>query len=200
MIREYFLNYNECLSNDFVMSNGGMTIELLSSDIKDWRITFVDTGLHSNIGERLVAVRRYVEDEPLFLANYSDGLSDIPLDSLIDTLHANDSIACFAGVRTQQSFHAVRSDDNNIVKSMGAMNDSGQWINGGFFVLRNSIFDYINPGDELVEEPFQRLIKEQKLSAIRYDGYWQSMDTLKDKITIDRMYARGDAPWELWKK
>lgn len=199
LIREYFLNYNECLSNDFVLSGGGKSIELLSSDIDDWRITFVDTGLHANIGERLVAVRRYVENEPVFLANYSDGLSDLPLDSVIDTLQANDSIACFAGVRTQQSFHTVQADDRNVVQSIGAMNNSGQWINGGFFALRNTIFDYMEAGDELVEKPFQRLIKEQKLSAVCYNGFWQSMDTLKDKITFDRMYARGDAPWELWK-
>lgn len=200
MIREYFLNYNECLSNDFVMANGGKSIELLTSDIDDWRITFVDTGMHSNIGERLVAVRKYVENEPVFLANYSDGLSDLPLNSIIDTLNVNDSIACFAGVRTQHSFHALRSDRNNIVQSMGAMNNSDQWINGGFFALRSDIFDYIEAGDELVDKPFQRLIEKKKLSSVCYDGFWQSMDTFKDKINFDRMYARGNAPWEIWRK
>lgn len=198
LIRQFFLEYSECISNDFTLSDGGKTIELMSSDIDDWRITFVDTGLHSNIGERLLAVRKYVADEPVFLANYSDGLSDLPLNNVIDTLETNNSVACFAAVQTQQSFHAICANENNIVSHIGPVNSTGLWINGGFFVLRNTIFDYIRPGEELVEEPFNRLIDEQKLSAVRYDGFWQSMDTLKDKIGFDRMYARANAPWELW--
>ena len=198
MIREYFLSYNECLSNDFTMSEGGKKIDLHSSDIDDWKITFVETGLHSNIGERLLAVRKYVEDEDVFLANYADGLTDLPLTRIVDTLEANNSVACFAAVRTQQSFHSILADDDNVVKAIGPINSSGLWINGGFFALRNTIFDYIEPGDELVEEPFKRLIDKGLLSTVRYDGFWQSMDTLKDKISFDRMYARGKSPWELW--
>lgn len=83
---------------------------------------------------------------------------------------------------------------------MGAMNNSDQWINGGFFALRSDIFDYVEAGDELVDKPFQRLIEKKKLSSVCYDGFWQSMDTFKDKINFDRMYARGNAPWEIWRK
>jgi len=198
MIREYFLNYNEALSNDFTLSEGGKKIELHSSDIDDWKITFVETGLHSNIGQRLLAVRRFVEDDEIFCANYADGLTDLPFERLVDTLHKNDSVACFAAVRTMQSFHSILADDEDIVQSIGPVNSSGLWINGGFFVLRNTIFDYIEEGDELVEKPFSRLIEKGLLSAVRHDGFWQAMDTLKDKITFDRMYARGHAPWELW--
>jgi glucose-1-phosphate cytidylyltransferase len=198
LIREYFLNYNEALSNDFTMSDGGKSIELHSSDIEDWKITFVETGLHSNIGERLLAIRKYVEKEPVFLANYSDGLSDLHLPDLIDVFKRQKSIASLVGVRTPQSFHSINVDDNSsIVQSIGTVNKAGLWINGGFFVLSNRIFDYMEPGDELVEKPFQRLIAEKKLSIVRHEGFWQSMDTLKDKITFDRMYARGDAPWAI---
>jgi glucose-1-phosphate cytidylyltransferase len=200
MIREYFLDYNECLSNDFTLSDGGRKIELHSSDIDSWKITFVDTGLHANIGERLLAVRKFVEDEPVFLANYSDGLTDIDLSALIDTFERNSSIATMLAALTTQSFHAVNVSQGEIVESIGPVNEAGLWINAGFFVLSNEIFKYIEPGEELVEEPFKRLINEQKLSVVRHGGFWQSMDTLKDKISFDRMYARGHAPWELWNK
>ena len=198
LIREYFLNYNEALSNDFTMSEGGKRIELHSSDIKDWKITFVETGLHSNIGERLLTIRKYVEKEPAFLANYSDGLSDLHLPDLIEVFEREKSIASLVGVRTPESFHSINvEDDSNVVESIGPVNTAGLWINGGYFVLSNRIFEYIEPGDELVEKPFQRLITEKKLSVIRHEGFWQSMDTLKDKISFDRMYARGDAPWAM---
>ncbi len=196
LIRKFFLEYNECMSNDFVMSDGGNKIELLGSDIDDWRITFVDTGLHANIGERLVAVRRFVEDEDVFLANYSDGLSDLPLNTIIESYSNHDAIASFVAVRSAQSFHSVRVDATGQVAGFGPIDHSGLWINGGYFVLGKKIFDYVEPGEELVVKPFQRLIAEKKLSAVKYDGFWQSMDTFKDKITFDRMYARGERPWE----
>lgn len=198
MIREYFLNYNECMSNDFTMSMGGKKIDLHSSDIDSWRITFVDTGLHANIGERLLAVKQYVQDETVFLANYSDGLCDIHLPEVIDVFKQRQSIASLVAVRTPHSFHAVDVSGDNIIGSIGPVNDGAYWINGGFFVLSNKIFEFIEPGDELVDAPFRRLIADGKLSAVTHEGFWQSMDTLKDKIGFDRMYARGHAPWEVW--
>lgn len=199
MIKDFFLNYDECVSNDFILTNGGKNIELISSDIEDWRITFVETGMQSNIGERLVAVKKYVKDEEYFLANYSDGLSDLPLDTYLENFYASDTTAGFISVRTQDSFHAVKVGENGIVDRMGIMNGSDILVNGGFFVLKNTIFDYINEGDELVEAPFQRLIAERQLFGYEYFGFWRAMDNLKDKMTFDEMYARGDAPWEVWK-
>ena len=198
LIRKFFLEYDECMSNDFVMSDGGKKIEMMSSDIQDWRISFVDTGLHANIGERLMAVRHLVEDESVFLANYSDGLSDLPLNDVIDQYKRHDSVASFAAVRNSQSFHAVHADDSGKVTNIGPMTDSQLWINGGYFVLSNKIFDYMEAGDELVEQPFNRLTTEGKLSVVKYDGFWRSMDTFKDKIDFDRMYARKDRPWQVW--
>ena len=200
MVRKYFLEYEETLSNDFTLSDGGANIELHSRDIDDWKITFVDTGLHSNIGQRLLAVREYVEDEEVFLANYSDGLSDVPLDDMIGRFEQRDAIASYIAVRTWQSFHSTKFRDDGTVTALGELQEDEFWINGGFFVLSNKIFDHMNEGEELVEEPFHRLIKKEKAVAYPYTGYWQSMDTLKDKISIDRAYARGNAPWEVWKK
>lgn len=199
MIREYFLNYNEALSNDFTLSARGRNIELHHRDWDDWRITFVDTGLHSNIGQRLLRVRSYLADEPVFLANYSDGLSDIPLDRQLNEFARRDAVASFAAVSNTQSFHAVRLGEDGMVTRIGAISDQELLINGGFFAFRREIFDYIDEGDELVEQPFQRLIAAGKLSAFRWNGFWRCMDTFKDKITYDRMEARGDCPWMVWR-
>ena len=200
MIREYFLNYNECMSNDFVLSEGGRKVELLSSDLDDWRITFVDTGLHANLGQRLLRVRHCLDGETELPADYADGLSDLPLDRQLADFRQRGVTASFASVRTAQSFHAVRSDDDGIVTAFGLLSGSEFWINGGYFCLRREIFDVIEEGDELVEAPFQRLIAQRKLAVYRHHGFWQAMDTLKDKITLDRMEARGDCPWMVWKR
>jgi glucose-1-phosphate cytidylyltransferase len=200
MVKDYFLNYRESDSNDFTMSRGGRQIDYHGAGIDDWTITFVDTGLHSNIGQRLMGVRDYLDGEDVFLANYSDGLSDIPIDKVIDDFHAKNSIASFAAVRTWQSFHAAKFDDDGFVTSLGELSNRDFWINGGFFVLGKEIFDHIEEGEELVEQPFRRLIKSRKLTAYPHSGYWRSMDTFKDKISFDRAYAQGDAPWEIWRQ
>jgi glucose-1-phosphate cytidylyltransferase len=198
LIKEYFLKYNECVSNDFVLSHGGQKVELFNNDIADWRITFVDTGLHSNIGMRLKAVERFVRDEPMFLANYSDGLSDLALDKHIADFAQSSAVASFVGVRPQQSFHAATIDANGVVSSIESVSSGDIWINGGFFVLRPGIFDYMQPGDELVEAPFQRLIQQGKLMATRHDGFWSAMDTFKDKKRFDDLYEKGHRPWQIW--
>ena len=200
MVREYFLNYSEAMSNDFTLSDGGRKIELHSHDLNNWRITFVDTGLHSNIGQRLLRVRKYLEGEEVFMANYADGLSDLPLDEHIDNFSKRDAVASFVAVRSAQSFHAVHAGADGLVTQLGAMQEQPLWINGGFFVLRSTIFDYLREGEELVEQPFARLVGERKLMALYWDGFWQCMDTLKDKITLDRLEARGTCPWMVWRK
>jgi glucose-1-phosphate cytidylyltransferase len=200
LIRGFFLDYREAMSTDFVLSEGGRRIELLEEGVDDWRITFVDTGMHSNIGQRLMRVRHLLEDEQVFLANYSDGLSDLPLDQCVGKFCESDAVASFLSVRPSQSFHAVRADDSGLVTAIEPVNASDYWINGGFFCLRRKIFDYIQPGEELVEQPFQRLIAEQRLSTLKYEGFWGAMDTFKDKITLDRMEARGECPWMVWNR
>ena len=182
------------------MRKGGKEIELARSDIQDWTITFVDTGLHSNIGQRLMAVKHLLDGEERFLANYSDGLSDLELDKFIELSSEHNKIASFLAVRTAQSFHSVSVADGGLVTGFGKVSESDFWVNGGYFLFHKEIFDYIREGEELVEAPFGRLIEAQQLFAYRYKGFWSSMDTFKDKITFDRMYARGHAPWEVWNR
>lgn len=198
-IKEYFLNYNECLSNDFVLTKGGRDVELLHRDIDDWTITFVDTGLHSNIGERLLAVAKHVAGEEVFLANYSDGLTDLPLNPYVDSFLATNSVASLLSVPAPHAFHIVEAESDGLVRRLVHVGDSSVRINGGFFAFRREIFDFIRPGEELVIEPFRRLIEKSKLRAHPYNGFWASMDTFKDKQRFEDMLARGQAPWQVWK-
>ena len=123
----------------------------------------------------------------------------MPLDRHIEEFTGRRVTASFVTVRTSQSFHAVLTDNEGMVTGLGKLRESDFWINGGFFCFRRAIWDCIQEGEELVEEPFQRLIAQRQLAAYRYGGFFQSMDTFKDKITLDRMEARGDCPWMVWK-
>jgi glucose-1-phosphate cytidylyltransferase len=199
-IKHYFLTYNECESNDFTLSEGGRRLELLKSDISDWRITFVDTGVHSNLGQRLKAVEKHLAGEDMFMANYSDGLTDLPLDQHIAHFKNSDKMASFVSVRPNLSFHVVQADEHGRVTAIEDIATSHLRINGGFFIFRRGIFDYMAEGEELVNEPFQRLLQRDQLMAYRYDGFWQAMDTFKDRQALEQRYATGDAPWEVWKR
>lgn len=199
LIKNYFLDYNECVSNDFVLSNGGKDLKLLGSDIQDWRITFVDTGLTSNIGQRLKAVEGHLRDEPMFMANYSDGLCDLPLNRYVNYFRKRDKVASFLSVRPTQSFHVVSLKDECVVRDIQHISRTGFWINGGFFILKKEIFKHIRDGEELVNEPFQRLIRKGDLITYKYNGFWGCMDTFKDRQLLNDMYSRGETPWEVWK-
>jgi glucose-1-phosphate cytidylyltransferase len=199
VVKNYFLNYNECISNDFTLSNGGKELHLLQSDIADWNITFVDTGLRSNIGQRLKAVEQHLKNEEIFLANYADGLTDLPLPDVIDYSLKSGKIACFLCVKPSQSFSVVSLKDGRLVERIDYVRNTDFLINGGFFVLRKQIFQYINDGEELVVEPFQRLIKEDQLIGYKYDKFWYCMDTFKEQQELNDMYERGEAPWQVWK-
>jgi len=200
VIKRYFLEYDECVSNNFVFSGTDRTIELLNQDIRDWKITFVDTGTTANIGERLQAVKPFLKGERTFLANYADGLTDCPLPRLIDFHRQTDSIASFLTVKPMNSFHSVQADAAGMVQRIEAVQDSAVWINAGFFVFDRQIFDYMQPGEELVNEPFQRLIDARRLTTMPYPGFFACMDTFKEKQILDDRYSRGDTPWEVWRQ
>jgi glucose-1-phosphate cytidylyltransferase len=198
VIKEYFLNYREALSNDFILSHGGTKVELLHHDIKDWEITFVSTGLHASVGERLRAVAPYVRDEDYFLANYGDVLTDAYLPDVVDNLVRSGRTASFLCVRPNYTFHLVDFDEDARVRGIVESTSSDIWINGGYFVFRRDVFDYIQEGEDLVEQPFQRLIERDELVAYRYGGFWAPMDTLKDKQKLELLLERGNGPWRVW--
>jgi glucose-1-phosphate cytidylyltransferase len=198
-IKEYFLNYDESASNDFVWSQGGKKIDLLNRDMVDWTITFVETGANSSIGERLRLVEPHLHGEEMFLANYGDGLSDVPLPNMVETFRQSKAVASLLLVQPTASFDIVTSAPNGAVTKICGLANSDIWINGGFFVLRNEIFRYMSTGEELVREPFQRLIEREELLAYKYSGFWQCMDTFKDKQRLEEL-NQGPAPWKVWNR
>jgi glucose-1-phosphate cytidylyltransferase len=198
VVKRYFLSYEGAMLNDFVLDRGanGTKVELLSKELEEWRITFVDTGLHSTIGERLKAVASHIGDEDVFMATYGDGLTDAPLPVVIDSFLESRKTAQFLSVRSQFNAHLVSTDDNGNVIAMQDMSRSDVRINGGFFVFRREILDLIEPGDELVEETFERLIAERDLVAYPYEGFFGVMDTIKDRQRLETMHESGQAPWQ----
>ena len=177
VIKDYFLNHRE----------------------PSWTINFVETGVAANIGERLKSAEPFLAGEDIFLANYGDGLSDLPLPDMLDIFRQSGAVASLTLVTPTATFDLVNATPGGIVRSISPVSRSGLWINGGFFAMRSRIFEYIHPGEDLVREPFQRLVAEQALLAYPYTGFWQCMDTFKDKQHLMDLDREG-APWKLWER
>jgi len=200
MIREYVRGLpggRSERSSSFV-SDG--ILRLHGHETDDWEITCVNTGLNTNIGQRLRAIRPYLEGDDVFLANYADGVTDLPLDSYIDFFHGHDAIGAFACVRPPQSFHVVRVNEDDTVRSMQPAIESGLWINGGYFILRKEIFDHLRGSEDLVDEALRAVGRQGKLLAYRYPGFWACMDTFKEYQHLQSLYESGKAPWVVWEK
>jgi len=195
-IKDYFLQYDEAVSNDFVLRNG--KVELLSTDISDWSITFVDTGLESPIGERLRRVAPYLEGEDYFLANYADVLTDAPLDVMIDEVKASGAAASMMVVPPQSSFHCVDTDDDGLVRAITPVSRFPIWENGGFFVLTPEVFDHLPENGDLVEDACGALLAQGRLYGYRFRGFWKPADTFKERAELDARFASGDRPWMVW--
>ncbi|MBF6465524.1 glucose-1-phosphate cytidylyltransferase [Nocardia beijingensis] len=197
-IKNFFLSYRESASNDFVIRNG--RVELLGSDIDDWTITFVDTGVESAIGERLRRVREHLGDDQYFLANYADVLTDAPLDEMISRFHASGAAASLLVVPPQSSFHCVDLSATGEVKDIVPVARMPLWENGGYFVLGREIFDLLPPGGDLVEDACGTLAGQGRLFGYRHDGFWKPADTFKERAELDAAYRSGHRPWMVWEQ
>ena len=201
-VKKYFLGLSELPSRNFVISRGGTNVRLLSSETDDWNITLVDTGLHTNIGQRLKCVEHLLGDDELFLANYGDNLTDAPIDEMVrDMEDDTKQAASFLCVPPSQSFHVVSCEGTGrkcSVTRIEAAKDSNIRINGGYFVLRREIFDYLQGGIELVPDALNELRARDKLVAWCHNGFWASMDTPKEMFYLNELYGTGHAQWAKW--
>ncbi len=198
-VKDYFLRYDETQSNDFTLVAGNRNIEMHSTDITEWKISFIDTGLHSSIGERLMRVRALVENEEVFLANYADTLTDAPLDQLVDRFkRASEAVVSMLAVPPVSTHHVVEVGESGQVTGVRAVSELMQWENGGYFVMRPSLFDVLREREDMVPHSFHRLVPERRLLAQRYNGFWRAADTFKDRAELEDMFHRGQCPWMLW--
>lgn len=195
-IKQFFLNYQETESNDFVLTNG--KVELLSADIADWEITFVDTGLESAIGERLRRVRHLVDHDEMFLANYADVLTDADLDDVIAEFKNSGASASMLCVAPQSSFHCVDLAEDSTVTGITPVASLNVWENGGYFVLKPEVIDLIPPGGDLVGNACMTLAAQGRLYGYKHRGFWKPADTFKERAELDGQFCGGQRPWAVW--
>jgi glucose-1-phosphate cytidylyltransferase len=197
LIKEYFANYFLHMS-DVTVDIGNNKLEVHQAGAESWRVTLIDTGEHSMTGGRLKRVASYIGEED-FCFTYGDGLSDVPLRQLIQFHKAQGVLATVTAVRPPGRFGALRLEGTRVVCFEEKPAGDGGLINGGFFVLSPRVLGYIR-GDETIweREPLERLAMEGNLSAFAHYGFWQAMDTLRDKNQLEELWSTGKAPWKLW--
>ena len=166
---------------------------------REWNVTFADTGLDSNTGERIKRIEQHINDE-VFLVTYADGLSDINLNDLLEYHKRQNKVATITVVKPRSPFGMVNLDYDNLITSFAEKPILDLWINGGFFVFHRDIFRYINTGDTLEKEVFERLVKDKELCAYEHNGFWKCMDTYKDNLELNEMWSADEAQWAIWKE
>ncbi len=201
VIKEFFANYfiySSDITFDFANDN---EISVLSRHSEPWKVTVVDTGINTMTGGRIKRISKFLDkDDEEFMLTYGDGLSDINIKELLDFHTNNKKLVTITAVQPGGKFGALKISPDSTVSSFDEKKvDSGGWINGGFMVLNRDVFNYID-GDETIfeKEPLERICQENQMKAFKHFGFWQCMDTLKDKITLENMLASAQAPWKKW--
>lgn len=199
IIKEWFANYylyNSDVTFDFTRENA---MQIHNNVAEPWKVTLVDTGLNTMTGGRVKRIQRYVGNET-FMLTYGDGVSDVDITKLVEFHKKQNKIATLTAVNVDQRFGVLEISDQNTVTSFREKNQGdGNRINAGYMVLEPEIFDYID-GDETVfeREPLERVAAKNQLSAYKHDGYWQCMDTKREKDKLDELWSNGKAPWKQW--
>jgi len=185
--KDYFLRRSNVGEGDLSIINGEVSKD--RDSINDWNVTLINTGIDCCIGERLFSVKKYLEDEDYFFVTYGDALSDVnPLKSLEVLKNKKSLVASITGVRPNSSFHLIDSNKDGIVNKISDTPHSNVWINGGFMCMTPLIFNYLNPGEELVIEAFDRLVEKNMLHVNKHFGYWYAMDTYKDYLELVKAF------------
>jgi glucose-1-phosphate cytidylyltransferase len=196
VIKDYFLNYHARLSDLTVhLKNGQVDYE--NPTAEDWRVSLIDTGSSTMTGGRLLRLKQHLVSSGTFMLTYGDGVSNVDLTALIAFHRSHGRIATVTAVRPPVRFGELSIEKNTVTKFQEKPQAGEGWINGGFFVFEPSIFDFITDDLTLLErEPLERLAEKGELMVYQHHGYWQCMDTLRDKTTLDDLWVSGKAPWK----
>jgi glucose-1-phosphate cytidylyltransferase len=195
MIKDFFAGYRPYTFADCVVTNAGLNVELLHAPHDEWNVTLLESGIWSNIGERLLTARDYLGTTDLILANYGDCLADVDLSRMITYFKGSRKVACFLAIRPPLSYHVADIGTGDEVRRIRSAKDENIWINGGFFLLRPEVYDYMRPGEDLLQQPFRRLIEADQLIAYQHEGFWRALDTLKDQQMLEDLVEEGRMPW-----
>jgi glucose-1-phosphate cytidylyltransferase len=197
VIKNYFLNYKRMHSN-FKIQLATEDITVYDGECENWSVQLVDTGAYTQTGGRIKRLSKWLKDEE-FLLTYGDGVANIDINQLVNFHKSSNKLATVTAVHPPSRFGDIMFEGNNVAQFHEKPQVSEGWINGGFFVLNPTVFDYIE-GDQIVweKEPLQRLAKDNQLSAYRHEGYWQCMDTIREKQLLEDLWISGKAPWKVW--
>jgi glucose-1-phosphate cytidylyltransferase len=197
LIKEYFANYALHMADvTFDMREGKTTIH--NNNVEDWRVTLVDTGEKTQTGGRLRRVRSHLGDED-FCFTYGDGVSSIDLNELKKFHKVHGKLATMTAVMPPGRYGALQIESGKVINFLEKPQGDGGWINGGFFILNPKCIDYIDRDETIWEqEPIHRLVKQDQMAAMKFNGFWQSMDTLRDKNLLEKLWSSGKAPWKVW--
>jgi len=199
VIKEYFL--------DYYMYQSDVTIDLASNDVtvhetigEPWKVTLVNTGLHTPTAGRIKMIQKYVKDET-FMMTYGDGVSNIDIQKLLEFHKNNGTIATITTTKPAGRFGVLQLDDeySKVSSFKEKAEEEFSWVNAGFAVFNKEIFDYLGNGTEMLEQtPFENLARDGQMSAFKHTGFWSPMDTMRDRDYLERLWQSGNAPWKIW--
>ncbi|MDF2609539.1 MAG: glucose-phosphate cytidylyltransferase [Lachnospiraceae bacterium] len=200
LIKEYFMNYYMHQS-DVTIDLANNTTQIHENTSEPWKVTLVNTGLHTATGGRIKMIQKYVNEEP-FMMTYGDGVSDVDIKALVEYHNMHGKIATITATRPAGRFGAIQVDEeSNEVNSFKEKAKQDQaWVNAGFAVFNKEIFNYLGDGSKMLEtEPYEKLAEDGQMVAYKHDGFWSPMDTMRDKSYLESCWNGGNAPWKLWK-
>ena len=200
VIKQWFADYFLYTSDiTFDVANGNQMI-VHDAHSEDWKVTIVDTGLHTMTGGRLKRIRKYVGDEPFFMT-YGDGVSDVDIAAMLEFHKAHGKLATMTAIHPETRYGVIDPEGNKVTSFREKSQQDVGWINGGFMILQPEVLDYVDGDSTIFErEPMERLADAGELMCFRHYGFWQCMDTLRDKLKLDALWDSGKAPWKLWDK
>ncbi len=197
-LKEYFSNYY-LNTSDITFDMKKNKLQIHRSHSEPWSVTIVDTGLNTMTGGRIKRIKEYLGDEP-FMLTYGDGVSDVDIDQLLSFHKSSGKLVTITAVMPGGRFGALNIDSDGVVNNFKEKNkEDGGWINGGFMVMDPKAIDYIDGDNQMLEqEPFEKIVKDRQLSAYKHDGFWQCMDSMKDRTYLEGLISSGNAPWIKW--